>query len=463
MHNRPPQAARPVIGFAMPDITERAGTEAQDRVAPHSCTDCKWFVPSSKALDEFGFDSGICSARAELIPSTLLVQTATACEIGNRGPNRTSTDGVILDPRYDLMAEASVRMGGAVDSGPFDPFHHSRVDPREWVTELPVTDEDRAAGIKAWRLVRDPQGGPHAPIPMPIFDSAMLFPGEEVRDSYGDHKPHLYVDHAGLLYTAAFMNMGGMREGSNAINQVLALIGEAGTGKTEFWCYFAWLLDLPFRRLSLRPDSDSLEFFGKTELVIDADTKQAVTEFRPARFAKYIQEPCVICLDEPNAAPDNIWFLLRPCLDSAGQLVIEGEDLVIVPDSYCFIGLAMNPAWMTQYRGARELSPADADRLATRSVELPERETEMAIVRMHCEEIGYSIPDGTLDKLMNIATELRELSGDSLMIPWGIRPNVAVAKYTRGFSIEAAFRLAILDRLDPETANVVLTCVRGHA
>lgn len=436
---------------------------ATDKTQPMDCRECAYFIQPAAVRTTSGFAAGMCGAKAELIPVLEVRATAQSCSIGNIGENRSNRvdDFVVVDVR--LSGQRRKRTTAPVVEA--EPAHHLKYDPREWPTDAPVTPEDTNAGIKAWRKVVDPTGY-GKPVLMPIFDWKALGIEEDPRLSYGDHRPNLYVDHAGLLYTWAFTNLGGITE-SAALNRTLALIGDAGTGKTEFFCYLAYLMDLPFTRISLRPDTDSIDFFGTTHLepVKFPDGKsEVVTRWRPGSFTAAYTKPGVLCLDEPNSAPDAVWFLLRPVLDNAGQLRIDSENMRFDKHPYLFIGLAMNPSWKPIYRGARDLSAADMSRLLTFGLEYPDEKIERKIITDHCEDVGYTLPSMVLDKLMSITKELRTMVNEgTLQTSWGIRDVVKVAQLTWGFSLENAFKIGILDALEPDQANTIRTVVTSYA
>jgi hypothetical protein len=431
-----------------------------DREQPSGCSKCEWYIPPTVARKELGFDLGVCGAFAQLLGPKELTQRAKLCDVGVRGANRQDSDGIILDPKFEVSAGAMGSDRGRGTSDKYDPYRHASIDPREYPTDRPVSEEDLANCIKAWRKVNHPKGT-MPPQWMPIFDWAAAGVERDPRLSYGAHQPDLYVDHAGLLYMFAFLYMGGLNP-EHAWTEYLMLIGEAGTGKTDFFVYAAYLMDLPVVRISLTPNTQPEDFFGTGTLEIDPETGQQVTGFKRGRFALAYEQSCVMILDEANTASDAIWLLLRPALDSASQVVIEQERVVLEKDPYNFIGLTGNPN-TPQYRGVRPLSGADFNRVCKFRLDLPDLDTEREIVRRHCAKGGYAVPDNVLALLMNVTVRLRQLHDDHILtVPWSIRSNVRVAKLTRGLDIEDAFKVAETDGLPEEQAELILTTVRSY-
>jgi hypothetical protein len=155
---------------------------------------------------------------------------------------------------------------------------------------------------------------------------------------------------------------------------------------------------------------------------------------------------------------------LRPCIDNSKQLVIDannGESLD--RDVDCFLGMAMNPAWDILNVGANVISDADANRLMHLFVEIPPPEIEKQIIKTRCSHDGWEIPEATLDAVMKIATDVRELSANgTLPITWGIRPQLKAARAMRWFDSITAYKMASADFLEPPQQQLLLDAVRTH-
>jgi hypothetical protein len=126
------------------------------------------------------------------------------------------------------------------------------------------------------------------------------------------------------------------------------------------------------------------------------------------------------------------------------------------------IGAAMNPPDF-KYRGARELSQADWERLSVLRLDLPDEAVERQIIELQLDAEGIQITFGKLDALMGIAKELRQLYDDGgLEIPWGIRQNVRIAKLLVAFTLQDAFRIGCTSRLARETEALILSIVNKY-
>lgn len=457
-----PATAKPVVAgqVAIGDtqIAIRMATIYPDGVPDHMqpsvCSMCENYVSPDVVQNELGWPLAMCAAKGRLLFPQNLVREAADCGTGTTGTPRDTTTGITLMPQF--ATPVTVRTSGATGAATHTAatIAQHRVDPRSYPTDRPVTADDEAECIRAWRKVDDPEGQ-HDPVFMPIFDGEKLC-GFDPRTTYGSHRPDLYIDHQGLLYDLAVEFF--------ALDETPVLIGRAGTGKTELLCHIAYLCDLPFYRISVDKGTEPWHLFGESKLEIDADTGQPITTFRLGRYAKGYTQPCVICVDEPNVKSD-IFETLRPSFDNARQLVIDADQgLVVQRHRWCRVGCAQNPSFDPLYIGTEPMSAADIDRISPIYVDLPNADMEREIIRTHCADDGYAISDVTLGKIMQAAESIRMMIEDgTLPLAWGLRSQIKVARKTQYYSLEKAYRRAVLDGMEPEIVNSIMGIVRGVA
>lgn len=412
-----------------------------------TCKGCKNLIPSSAVFAELGYTVDMCAAKGRLIfkPN----EECRGCEFADPGPNRTSTDGLFLRPEYqeNYVIPSSVVVGAYVGMSGSD------VEPDEYPTDRPPTDWEEAHGVKAIRFVDDPHESGNK-VEFPIFRKDWFT--EEQRElipATGDEEhPELYVDYSGLLYTLGVEWF--------ELDETPALIGPPGVGKTEGLRHAAWLMQMPFRRISFNAESDPDDIIGKWLF------QEGETRFIEGRLTKGWKETGVECLDEPNTAPESCWQVIRPLTDNSKQLVLDtATGQGVLRDDYCCPAMAMNPAWDARNIGARELADADGNRLASIYIGMPPEPVERYILTERCKIDGYDLPESILAKLVKIAADIREASDPEhghLPITWGLRPQIAVARKTRWYDLEMAYRRAITDRLEPQTADMILQFVRDH-
>lgn len=443
----PPVPVEKRFQVALPDPVQREVLDDSNpaKTACRSCAACTHYVRDDIVAEEYGWTIGMCSAKGKLVLTQDLTREAAGCEFRQWGPVRTSTAGVMLLPEYEDDF-------GAVDV--FRAFTAARdemVDPREYETDAPVSSDDVASGIRAWRKIVDPESGNE--VWLPIF-RADYFPPEEqalIPQTGDDEHPELYVDHFGGVYLAAVC--------WSELDETPALWGQAGTGKTELFRHLAWLMQVPFRRISITGSTELDDLAGKMRF-----NKDRGTYFQRGRLPQAWTTPGVICIDEPNTGAPDVWQFLRPLTDNSKQLVLDmNEGEVIKRHENAYLGMAMNPSWDVRNVGTIELGDADANRLFHISVPLPPEPLEKEIIRARVKLDGWEIDDRRLKMLMDIARDIRALAEDgTISISWAIRPQIKVARALRWFDTITAYKRAVGDYLEPQAQEHLLNAVRAH-
>lgn len=433
----------------MPDISVR---QPQDPTDPNvmnctTCATCRNFVPDHVVNDELGWAAGLCAARGKLLMPTRLTYEARECEYRYFGKVRANTQGLSLLPEFEDAFNLNVDPTKAYFKAK-DNF----IDPVDWPTDKPVSDDDRTHGIRAWRLIKDPEGSGFE-VYLPVYDVEFFDVDERalIPRTGDDEHPELYIDHNGAVYKCAVL--------WTELDETPALWGGAGTGKTELYRHLAWMMCLPFERISITGETEIDELMG-----ITAFTPEKGTFFKYGRLPRAWKKPCVICLDEPNVGPPEVWQAVRPLTDNSKQLVLDmNEGERIERNTDCFLGMAMNPAWDPKNVGTAVISDADARRLMHVYMELPPAVLEREIIRNRVRLDGWEIDDARLDTIMDISVDIRGLCADqTLPITWGVAQQIKVARATRWFDIITAYRMAGADFLEPQGQEAMLDQVKAH-
>lgn len=463
-HGEPRPIPAPVVFTAQVSIGDPGSAKPNANTSqPPSCYNCVNFVAPDITERELGWPMAACAAKGRLLFPQRYIAEADDCLQGVYGPRRTTTDGMVMLPQYGAIIKA-----GQKPAVPYEftaeSARHS-IDPRDYVTDKPVTPEEQAGFIRAWREVRDPESL-RPSVYMPIFDGTRLVEhfcpakdhtdcNHDPRSTYGGHRPDLYIDHQAMLYDFVVEMI--------CLDETPVLIGGAGTGKTESLAWVAYLMDLPFTRFSITKATEEWMLKGETKLVVDPATGQQVTQWVDGRLTARMRQPGVIGMDELNLN-NALYEFMRPMLDNAKQLVLdENQGAYVIRGDYTFLAVTQNPADDPIYVGTEPMSAADSSRVSPFRFALPDNDVERAIIRRHCEDGGYDIDEVVLDKIMQIATDIRKMIADGLPIAWGIRDQVKVARKTEYYSLMKAYRRAVLDGLDSELVTPILKIVQGVA
>jgi MoxR-like ATPase len=441
-----PEEARLTVAF--PDPDRQVNTQGTpNSAAVQSCSGCAHFVRDDAVAREFGWVTGMCSAKGKLVLTNRQTYEARDCDFRTFGAPRTETDGITLFPEY------------ADDFGAYDPvkdfinnLSSGPVDPLSYESDAPVTEAEQAEGVQAWRKIEDPETGNSTLLPIfrpSYFDEDM----QALIPKTGDPEhPENYVDHFRGVYLAAVC--------WQELDETPALWGQAGTGKTELFRHLAWLMQLPFRRISITGSTELDDLAGKMRF-----NKEQGTYFQYGRLPMAWSHPGVICIDEPNTGAPDVWQFIRPLTDNSKQLVLDmNKGEVIKRHDSAYLGMAMNPSWDVKNVGTIEIGDADANRLFHVYVDLPPEKLEREIIKARVKLDGWELSGPQMDMLMGVARDLRALVVDgSLPISWAIRPQIKVARALRWFDTVTAYRRAVADYLEPATQDIILDVVRSHA
>lgn len=446
----PYQKAKVLASVCTPDVEAVVNRPTSPDSHLGSCRNCKNFVPETVVREELGWYLPLCAATGRLLTPAQQSSNPRDCEYASAGAPRTDTGTwASLDPRYsEGFSFANVGGSSKVYEVDLDtPF----IEPTEYPTDRPVEERHAAIGIKSWRKVQSPKGDLH--VFAPIFDPNFFTEAERLKipkTGDPDTHPEGYIDHAGLV-NAVFCEW-------LALDETPCLVGEAGTGKTEFFRHMAWLMQLPFERISFTKATEIDDVAGKW-LFVDGET-----QWHDGRLTSGWGKPCVIVGDEYNTAMDEVAQFIRPMIDNSKQLVLDSErGLVRKRHDWCFLGLAINPPWDPKYTGIAELSDADSNRISSIYLDLPPENVERRILAEACKRDGWEISVDDLNVIMKIATDLRALvAAGSLTISWGIRPQIAVARKSHWYSLADSYRRAVVDRLEPRTGEMVMNIVSDY-
>jgi MoxR-like ATPase len=448
---------------AFPDLV--AQSQVADRPeSVRDCQDCDNFVPERVVEKGTGWSAGFCRAKGSLLLTDRLGMYPKTCDFrsvsrgGRHFSSRWDELSITLFPELmDPVNRADPKfILKRLREGNFD-------DPREFQNpDKKVSPVAANLGIRAWRRIDDQSGfGPS--VWLPVFDIQTIKPESvppwwdlnaelaKIPQIEHDERPHKYIDHANLVYLTTVMWV--------KLGLTPALWGPAGVGKTEFFRHIAWLMQLPFERVAITASSEIDDIAGKMMY-----SPERGTYFHLGRVSRAWAKPNVLDIDEPNTGPPEVWQFLRPLTDNAKQLVLDqDEGQRITKHLAAYLGMAMNPAWDNRNTGIAELADPDASRLMHITLDLPPEEIERGIIEQTLIDDRWQPGaelDKTVDTLMKVAKDLRQLSAeDTIPISWGIRNQLAVARVKRYMTWRMAFRVGAADALEPAAREIVMDTV----
>lgn len=129
--------------------------------------------------------------------------------------------------------------------------------------------------------------------------------------------------------------------------------GETGTGKTHVIRYFCYKNKIPYARVNLNGATTPEDLIGQWV------PKNGNFEWQDGLLTRFMRHGGIFVVDEINACPSDILFILHSVLDDERRLVLTQKDGEIIKASDQFLLIAtMNP----DYAGTRELNKALRDR-----------------------------------------------------------------------------------------------------
>lgn len=443
-------ARRTAVKYTVAMPTPQGTPKDQELVT--NCRSCSNFVPGGVMMVASGWNAGYCRATGDLLLSDRLGDYASGCTY------RSHT----LNPLRDTDTRAASGLGLLFMPEYQDGFGKVNLvtllkknasDPQAYETDKPVGAKAAEAGVRAWRKIIDPEGyGPD--LHLPIFDRGFFDPisASKVPMIGDDEHPEDYLDHGAFVYKVSAL--------WTKLDETPAIWGPAGVGKTELFRHLGFLMGLPFERISITPSSEIDDLAGKPGY-----SPERGTFFTYGRVPRAWQRANVLCVDEPNSGPSDVWMFFRPLTDNSKQLVLDqNEGERISRHNYCFLGMAMNPAWDPRNTGVATLADADGRRLMHIFMDIPPADIERAILRKVLERDGWEDPAirVTVDMVMSCAEDLRTLSNDGVIpVSWGLAHQIKVARAMRYFTPVQAYRIGVADSLEVTAQQSILDAVKS--
>ena len=231
---------------------------------------------------------------------------------------------------------------------------------------------------------------------------------------------------------------------TNILNcRPMMLVGPTGCGKTELVAFAAKRLGIPFRAsYDMGSMHDPLAQMLGTHRLAEGE-KGTRSVFDYARFAREIQEPGIILLDELSRAPETTLNFLLPVLDGRRSLPVEaaGETdrrNIPVHPGCVFIATANIGQ---EYVGTRSLDPALASRFTVLELSYLDIDLETALL---VNRTG--IRTSVARKVAVAMADIRKLAqNDDVEGSVSVRESLRVAEFVRdGWDLQDALEMVVL-------------------
>ena len=136
------------------------------------------------------------------------------------------------------------------------------------------------------------------------------------------------------------------------------LVGATGTGKTHAARHLAYELQVPYMRVNCNGAITPEDLIG--QYIPDGN---GGFKWCDGVLTRFIRHGGIFVLDEINAAPAEILFVLHSLLDDERKIVLTQKDgeVIRASDKFMFIA-TMNPTEDAIYEGTKELNAALKDR-----------------------------------------------------------------------------------------------------
>ncbi|AOE44601.1 AAA-ATPase [Gordonia phage Jumbo] len=425
-----------------------------------TCRTCVFYRADKDAFTPTnGIIANVCTLKRLAIPNGNAEEVGAACDssvsIGSQEANNVDSAlySIELDPHLDnnrgLADWEKELLEGEEETGNNTPGKKRATKKDDQLD--PASDDDKMDGIVGWRRIYD-QGNSERYALVPVFDPKHFEPEwrSMIPMTGDDSHPENYIDHQNVAYRVAQLWKRGMTPAINGI---------PGTGKTEFFKYMAWLMQMPFVRISVTGSMELDELAGSKEA-----SPEKGTYFEYGILSRAYSEPSIICIDEPNTGSNDVWQFLRPLTDNSKQLMLTmNKAEIIVKNKHCYLGMAFNPSWDMRNAGTRDLAAADVSRLHHISLPAPAENVERKIIKKACrDEAGFDIDPNTLDKIMKIAKDIRELAPQDFPVHWAVREQLKVALVSDVFDLRDCYKMAVADFLEPDDAEQILQIVKSY-
>lgn len=158
-----------------------------------------------------------------------------------------------------------------------------------------------------------------------------------------------------------------------ANNEISWIFGESGCGKSEFVMQIGANIGMPVVRLNMDGHLTRADLVGTNRLV-PGPNGQPIMTFIEGLVPRALRRPCLLLIDEIDAADPEIMPILQPVFEGRGIRILEDGGRYVAPHPECRIVVTANTIGLgsenQMYLNVHEQSAATRDRIA-RFIEMP--------------------------------------------------------------------------------------------
>jgi len=259
------------------------------------------------------------------------------------------------------------------------------------------------------------------------------------------HDPDFVVDEQ-LLEELALS----IEQGDNVM-----VVGPTGCGKTHNVKELAALINQPMKRLNMRGDVRSANFEGEMALTTD-EAGNNVTEFSDGPLVQAMENGWWLIVDELDAAPPHILFVLQAVLEDDHRLVLDkdGGREVHAHPRFRIIATGNTNGRGDEtglYTGTNLLNEAFLDRFVVLEQGYLPKRAEIDLV---VQKSGISRDDAT--KMRKVAEKVRfGLKNDECNCTLSTRRLIRWARKAVRLGLRRAAKLEVLSKLSSDDREFV--------
>jgi len=342
-----------------------------------------------------------------------------------------------------------------------------------------VVEAGRQARIAASRVLPPaPKPEQEAPAPAPAPEEVGVYKVGVARLRLNDFLPagdEVFVPRFDEGWQVGSTEMDLMESLALAIesDEPAMLVGPTGCGKNALVDQLAAVLNQPVTRINLHGDVRAADFLGEKRVEIDPATNQSVVVWKDGALPRAMRNGHWLLLDEMDAAPPAILFVLQSVLEKGHRLVLTGNGgEVVVPHPRFRLIATANTLGRGDnsglYAGTNILNEAFLDRFGVvvqASYATPEVEAE--ILKARCK-----LPADLAKRMVSVATKVREgMAAEQCYCTFSTRRLIAWATKARRMleggmekekAVGKAASLAVLNKLDENDRKVVAAIIQRY-